>query len=134
MSNLEEWVKMQKNLLTVMKERGVKSDATDRLDLILDSRFAFQHMMRTLKAFDQWLQDPLVIKHMPREMLEDVQRTSWSILQQLLELDVRHTSQFKDLISKMKDKNELDPIIWLRQNTEEQNQQQGNRRNPFTMI
>ena len=73
-SNLDEWIKMQKNLLKIMEQREGREIARDmdRLDLILDSRYAFQQMMRTIKAFDQWLQDPLVIKHMPKDMLEDV--------------------------------------------------------------
>lgn len=102
-SNLDEWIKMQKNLLATIKDMEKKEETMeeDRLDLILASRVAFQHMMRTLKAFDQWLQDPMIIKHMPREMLEDVKKTSWAILQQLLELDVRHTSQAKELITKL---------------------------------
>ncbi|BCU68265.1 hypothetical protein HS7_17020 [Sulfolobales archaeon HS-7] len=133
-SNLDEWIKVQKNLLELIKQRGDKEEGGDRLDLILDSRYAFQHMMRTLKAFDQWLQDPLVIKHMPKEMLIDVQKTSWSILLQLLELDIRHTSQFKDIITKLKDSDQLDPLIWIKQ-PEEQNQGQSTgRRNTFPMI
>lgn len=83
--NLDEWIKLQKNLLSTLKdmEKKEKTEDMDRLDLILASRTAFQHMMRTLKAFDQWLQDPMVIKHMPREMLEDVKNTSWELLQRL---------------------------------------------------
>jgi hypothetical protein len=131
-SNLDEWIKMQKNLLKIMEQREGREIARDmdRLDLILDSRYAFQQMMRTIKAFDQWLQDPLVIKHMPKDMLEDVQKTSWQILKLLLELDVRHTSQFRELINKLKDSGQLDPLIWIRQPEE----QQSGRRNTFTMM
>jgi len=131
-SNLDEWIKMQKNLLKIMEQREGREIARDmdRLDLILDSRYAFQQMMRTIKAFDQWLQDPLVIKHMPKDMLEDVQKTSWQILKLLLELDVRHTSQFRELINKLKDSGQLDPLIWISQPEE----QQSGRRNTFTMM
>ncbi|AWR99264.1 DUF2153 domain-containing protein [Metallosphaera hakonensis] len=133
-SNLDEWIKMQKNLLATIKDMEKKEEGAeeDRLDLILASRVAFQHMMRTLKAFDQWLQDPMIIKHMPREMLEDVKRTSWAILEQLLELDVRHTSQAKELITKLGKEGKLDPLIWSRPPVEEQTNQP--RRGTFTTM
>ncbi|AWR94355.1 DUF2153 domain-containing protein [Acidianus brierleyi] len=131
-SNLDEWIKMQKNLLATLKDMQKQDQAMDRLDLILASRVAFQHMMRTIKAFDQWLQDPMVIKHMPKEMLEDVKRTSWGILEQLLELDIRHTSEARDLITKLGKEGKLDPLIWSRPLLEEQ-QNQG-RRGTFTTM
>jgi len=123
---------MQKNLLATLKDMQKQDQAMDRLDLILASRVAFQHMMRTIKAFDQWLQDPMVIKHMPKEMLEDVKRTSWGILEQLLELDIRHTSEARDLITKLGKEGKLDPLIWSRPLLEEQ-QNQG-RRGTFTTM
>lgn len=116
LTNLDEWIKMQKNLLNMIKEleKRYSSESEDRLDLILATRTAFQHIIRTIKAFDQWLQDPMVIKHMPKEMLEDVRKTSWMLLQQLLELDIRHTSQFKEIILKLSKEGKLDPLIWTR--------------------
>ncbi|BCU70406.1 DUF2153 domain-containing protein [Stygiolobus caldivivus] len=132
LSNLDEWIKMQKNLLNTVKEMEKKYQAgdVDRLDLILATRVAFQHIMRTIKAFDQWLQDPQIIRHMPKEMLEDVMKTTWSLLETLLELDIRHTSEFRDLVLKLSKEGKLDPLIWNRPLTEE-NQQQPNRRGNF---
>ncbi|BAK54207.1 MULTISPECIES: DUF2153 domain-containing protein [Sulfolobaceae] len=132
LSNLDEWIKMQKNLLETLKELEKKYEAgdTDRLDLILATRVAFQHIMRTVKAFDQWLQDPQIIKHMPKEMLEDVMRTTWNILETLLELDIRHTSQFRELVVKLSKEGKLDPLIWNRPLNEEQQTTQ-NRRGTF---
>lgn len=132
--NLDEWIKLQKNLLATLKDMEKKepTENMDRLDLILASRTAFQHMMRTLKAFDQWLQDPMVIKHMPREMLEDVKNTSWELLQRLLELDIRHTSQFREMIAKMSKEGKLDPLIWTRPAGEEY--QERERRGPLSTI
>lgn len=132
-SNLDEWIKMQKNLLATLKDMEKQDKDLDRLDLILESRVAFQHMMRTIKAFDQWLQDPMVIRHMPKEMLEDVKRTSWQILRELLELDIRHTSEAKELITKLGKEGKLDPLIWSRPLFEEQ-QAQSSRRGTFTTM
>jgi hypothetical protein len=135
LNNLDEWIKMQKNLLATLKEMEVKQSTSDmdRLDLVLASRTAFQHMIRTLKAFDQWLQDPMVIKHMPEEMLQDVKNNSWKLLEQLLELDIRHTSQFRELINKLGKDGKLDPLIWARVVAEESQQTQ-ERRSPLSTI
>ncbi|WP_420856766.1 DUF2153 domain-containing protein [Sulfuracidifex metallicus] len=135
LNNLDEWIKMQKNLLATLKEMEVKQSTSDmdRLDLVLASRTAFQHMIRTLKAFDQWLQDPMVIKHMPEEMLQDVKNNSWKLLEQLLELDIRHTSQFRELITKLGKDGKLDPLIWARVVAEESQQTQ-ERRSPLSTI
>lgn len=123
-NNLDEWIKMQKNLLMTVKEmeKKINSEEMDRLDMILETRTAFQHIMRTIKAFDQWLQDPMVIKHMPKEMLEDVLKTVWFIFETLLELDIRHTSQFRDLVVKLDKEGKLDPLIWNRPLVNEENQ------------
>lgn len=112
--NLNEWIANQQKLLDMLKEIESKEDITqtDRLDLIIETRVAFQHIMRTIQAFDQWLQNPAVIRHMPREMLEDTRKTVWESLKALLELDIRHTSQFRDLIVELSNKGKLDPLVW----------------------
>lgn len=123
---------MQKNLLNTVREMEKKYESgdIDRLDLILATRVAFQHIMRTIKAFDQWLQDPQIIRHMPKEMLEDVMKTTWKLLETLLELDIRHTSEFRDLVIKLSKEGKLDPLIWNRPLSDE-NQQQTSRRGSF---
>ncbi|AAY80174.1 hypothetical protein ATY89_02385 [Sulfolobus acidocaldarius] len=120
---------MQKNLLATLKEleKKYQNSSSDRLDLILATRVAFQHILRTIKAFDQWLQDPQIIKHMPKEMLEDVMKTTWELLENLLELDIRHTSEFKDLVVKLSKEGKLDPLIWSRPVEEGQQPQQTRR-------
>ncbi|MCQ4342862.1 MAG: DUF2153 domain-containing protein [Sulfolobales archaeon] len=134
LANLDEWIKMQKNLLETAKEmeKKLNSEEMDRLDMILETRTAFQHMMRTIKAFDNWLQDPMVLKHMPKEMLEDVLKTVWSMFETLLELDIRHTSQFRELVAKLGKEGKLDPLIWNRPLGLEEGQQ--SRRGPFTTM
>jgi hypothetical protein len=110
-SNLDQWVEAQKLVLSsVLRVEGQLRDA-DRLELILASRMAFRHMIRTLEAFDRWLQDPFIVGHMPREMLEDVQRKAWDLLKQLLELDINHTSQFKEYFAKLAKEGRLNPLL-----------------------
>ncbi len=111
-SHLAEWVKLQKTLLETVKKLNDNIKKGDRLTLIIATRTAFQHMMRTIKAFDQWLQDPFIIEHMPREMLEEVWNNIFDIMLKLLELDIKHTSQFRELILKLAKEDRLNPLLW----------------------
>ncbi|OYT60533.1 MAG: hypothetical protein B6U75_01370 [Desulfurococcales archaeon ex4484_217_1] len=111
-SHLTEWIKLQKTLLETVKKLNDSIKKGDRLTLIIATRTVFQHIMRTIKAFDQWLQDPFILEHMPREMLEEVWDNISDILLKLLELDIEHTSQFRDLIIKLAKEDKLNPLVW----------------------
>lgn len=112
LGNLEEWVKMQKRMLETIRKVEEELKKSDRLDLIVATRTAFQHMMKTIKAFDQWLQDPIIIAHMPREYLVEVQEKVWKILEELLELDITHTSKFRDHMEKLIREGKVNPLLW----------------------
>ncbi|MEM0023203.1 MAG: DUF2153 family protein [Thermofilaceae archaeon] len=111
LTSLEHWVEAQKVILASMAKVEEQLKDADRLELVLATRVAFRHMIRTLEAFDRWLQDPYIIGHMPREMLEDVQRKAWEIMKQLLELDILHTSQFKEYFGKLAKEGKLNPLL-----------------------
>lgn len=110
-TSLEHWVEAQKTILASMSRVEEQLRDADRLELILATRMAFRHMIRTLEAFDRWLQDPFIIGHMPREMLEEVQRKIWEVMKQLLELDVVHTTQFKEYFGKLAKEGRLNPLL-----------------------
>ncbi len=112
--HLSEWVKMQKRVLETIEKVSEELKDADRLSLIIATRTAFQHIMRTIKAFDQWLQDPFVINHMPREMILEVQEKVWKILKEILELDIKHTSEFRDHINKLAREGKLSPLLWTK--------------------
>jgi len=109
--NLDAWVKKQREILESFKKADEKVKEADRLDLIVLSRAAFQHMIKTLSAFDQWLQEPFIISHMPKEMLEDVWKTTKKLLFELLELDIRHTGGFRDYVEKLAREGKLNPVL-----------------------
>ncbi len=111
LANLDQWVETQKTVLASMLKVEEQLKEADRLELILATRMAFRHMIRTLEAFDRWLQDPFIVGHMPREMLEEVQRRAWELLKQLLELDIEHTSQFRDHFAKLAKEGKLNPLL-----------------------
>ncbi len=109
--NLEAWVKKQKEVLESFKKADERLKDADRLDLIVVTRTAFQHMIKTLSAFDQWLQEPFIISHMPKEMLVDVWETTKKLLYELLELDIRHTGGFKEYVEKLAKEGKLNPVL-----------------------
>ncbi len=120
LGNLDEWVKMQKKMLETVKKVEEELKKSDRLDLIVATRTAFQHIMKTIKAFDQWLQDPVIISHMPREYLVEVQERVWRILEELLELDIEHTSKFKEHMEKLIREGKVNPLLWAKPSESEE--------------
>ena len=111
--NLEAWVKRQKEIIESFKKAEKGYEEADRLELIIMARQAFQHMMRTIQAFDQWLQEPMVISHMPREMLVELWSVLRNIFYELLELDIKHTSEFAEHIKKLSEEGRLNPILTI---------------------
>lgn len=115
LSSLSDWIDMQKKALEMFKEIDTDVEKADRLALVLAIRQAFQHMIKTLKAFDQWLNDPFILNYVTKDMLLDVWSTTYKILNELLKLDVRHTQAVKELAEKMIREGKLPPIIELRE-------------------
>ncbi|ABN70379.1 conserved hypothetical protein [Staphylothermus marinus F1] len=111
--NLEAWVKRQQEIKESFMKAEEHYEKLDRLELILLSRQAFQHMLRTIEAFDQWLKEPMVISHMPREMLVDLWTKLRTIFYQLLDLDIEHTSKFNEYIKKLAKEGKLNPILTI---------------------
>ncbi len=108
--NLDEWVRMQKKVLETFRKVEKDVEEGDRLQIILATRAAFQHMMRTIKAFDHWLQDPVIISHVTREMLVEVWQVMFRVLTELLEIDIKHTSEMRQLLEKLAREGKLNPL------------------------
>ncbi|MET1101066.1 MAG: DUF2153 domain-containing protein [Pyrodictiaceae archaeon] len=109
--NLDEWVKTQKKVLETFKTFEKDIEESDRLNIVVATRAAFQHMIRTIKAFDNWLQDPVIISHLPREMLVEVWRVMYEVLEKLLEIDIKHTSEVRGLLEKLAKEGKLNPLV-----------------------
>jgi hypothetical protein len=110
-SSLEKWVRMQEAILKMFENSEEDIANSDRLEIINSTRIAFNHMIRTLKAFDQWLQDPFIATHIPRELLVEVWRETVRALRILLQLDIKHTSEVRQLITEKYYKGTLNPIV-----------------------
>ena len=131
LKQLDEWVKMQKKVLETFRETKQRVDEGDRLELIVATRAAFQHMIRTIKAFDNWLQDPVIIAHVPREMLQEVWDVMYRVLEELLKIDIKHTSDVRDLLEKLAREGKINPLVAAARSSEEE--ETGGRR-PSTMM
>ncbi len=130
--NLEEWVKAQRRVLETFKSYEKSIEEGDRLSLIVATRAAFQHMMRTIKAFDNWLQDPVIIAHLPREMLLEVWKVMMEVLEKLLEIDIKHTSEVRELLEKLAREGKLNPLVASAREHYEEEGEEGRR--PSTMM
>lgn len=112
LKSLTEWVESQKKALEGAKESLKELEGADRLMLILASRNACYHIARTIRGFDSWLQNPMVIGLMPPEMAKEVQEKLYEIMFMLMEFDIKHTSEFVDLLSKLIDEGKLPKILF----------------------
>ena len=112
-NNLTNWVETQKTFLNTVVSMEKDLEKSDRLELVLATRMAFSHMIKTIEAFDRWLQDPFIVGHMPREMLLEVQRNVWDILKRLLELDIEHTAAFRDTLLNLSASGKINPLFFV---------------------
>lgn len=110
-NTLDKWVKMQESVLKTFKEVDSRIASADRLEIVTSTRIAFNHLIRTLKAFDQWLQDPFIVTHIPRDLLLEVWRETLKALEIILALDIRHTSEVKQLIAESYYEGKLNPLV-----------------------
>ncbi|MEM0004276.1 MAG: DUF2153 family protein [Desulfurococcaceae archaeon] len=128
--NLEVWVKRQKEIKELFMKAEENYAEADRLTLVTLSRLAFQHMEKTIEAFDNWLKDPMITTHMPRELLVELWGNLREIFYKLIELDIEHTSKFAEHLKKLESSESVNPLFTLRISREEKE----TRRQPPTPI
>jgi len=121
--NLDSWVKRQSMVKEMFKKAEQNYEELDRLALITLSRLAFQHMEKTIEAFDQWLKDPMITSHMPREMLVELWSRLRNILYELIDLDMDHTSKFSEHLKKLAEEDAINPLFVF-----EKDEKEGRRR------
>ncbi len=134
-SNLDEWIKMQKRMLEAFKQLNDEIvSGGDRLQIVLATRAVFQHMIKTLRAFDQWLQDPIILSSLDRSSLEQVWKAMYDIAVKLLELDISHTSSFRDMATAMIREGKLTPLMALRLGTQPATEEGEKERRPIVTM
>ncbi|MCE4608036.1 MAG: DUF2153 domain-containing protein [Caldisphaeraceae archaeon] len=126
LKNLDRWIGMQESVLESFTKNYSRVRESDRLDIIVHTRIAFNHIIRTLKAFDDWLQDPFITTNAPKESLVKVWDQTVNILQEILKMDIGHTSQMRDTLEKLSKEGKLNPIIIrFREGPESRNEGRG---------
>ncbi|MEM0084615.1 MAG: DUF2153 family protein [Candidatus Methanomethylicia archaeon] len=121
--NIESWVNSQKRFLEYVKKSEGELEAADRLSLIIAARAACSQIARTIKGFDAWLQNPLIIGLMPLEMVKEVQEKLWSIMKIITEFDIQHTEKYGEYLKKVIEQGKIIPPLPLEEE-EQQPQQQ----------
>lgn len=130
LNSLSEWIEMQKATIETFKEINSSISEADRLTLVLLIRKAFDHIMKTVREFDKWLENPLVLSYIDKEMLQEVWGGVFKLLVELLELDIKHTASVRDNAIKMLKSGKLPPVImeFRRARTEEEETREAVRR------
>jgi hypothetical protein len=132
LANLDEWVKMQKRALEAFKQLNEEIlSGGDRLQIVLATRAVFQHMIKTLRAFDQWLQDPVILSSLGKDDLAAVWKAAYDIAVKLLELDISHTSSFRELAASMIKEGKMTPLMALKLGTPQLGEEERERRPPI---
>lgn len=112
LKNLMLWVLEQKKAIDTLRKSEKDIEKADRLMQILAARVACTYIMRTIKGFESWLQDPLVIGLMPEEMVREMRAKLWKIMYELMEYDIKHTSEYHDYLKKVYEERKM-PLILL---------------------
>ncbi|RLF25187.1 MAG: DUF2153 domain-containing protein [Thermoprotei archaeon] len=110
--NLSEWVEEQKKILRALKQSEKELEDADRLMLVLAARVACYHISRTIRGFESWLQNPLVIGLMPTEMVREMQKKLWEIMYTLIEYDIKHTSDYQGYLKKALSEQKLPSLLF----------------------
>jgi len=121
--NLEMWIKRQEEVKNLFGKAEESYENADRLTLITLARLAFHQMERTIEAFDNWLKDPLITVHMPREMLVELWSKLRKILYELIDLDVEHTRKFAEHLKELESKGLINPLFTSRLASNEEKRQ-----------
>ncbi|MEM4904229.1 MAG: DUF2153 family protein [Desulfurococcaceae archaeon] len=129
--NLETWVKRQREVKKMFMKAEEKYKEADMLTLITLSRLAFQHMGKTIEAFDSWLKDPMITTHMPRELLIELWDSLREIFYKLIDLDIEHTSKFAEHLKNLEETNAINPLFTIRPSREEK---EGRRQPPTPVL
>ncbi len=95
---LRRWIDMQKGMIEFIEELRERLDSMDRLEALVYSRLLFQHLEKTVHAFDEWLQDPLIATIIPEQEMKRVLSTLLEAARAILELDVTHTERVRTLL------------------------------------
>ncbi len=108
---LNAWIEDQKKFLEYTKMSMKELEKADRLTLVIAARTACSQILRTIRGFDGWLQNPVVIGLMPYEMIREVQQKLWEIMIEVTNFDIKHTSEYRDYLKKVLEEGKVLPAF-----------------------
>ncbi|HDO20651.1 MAG: DUF2153 domain-containing protein [archaeon GB-1845-036] len=111
LKNIEAWIEGQKRFLEYSRKSEEILKNADRLSLMIAARTACSQIIKTIKGFDAWLQNPLVIGLMPHKMLKEVQEQLWRIMYELTLFDIEHTGKYKEHLKKIIEEGKILPPL-----------------------
>jgi len=113
-NRLDNWVREQKRIIEEFKKYGEYAQSTnDRLTLLLSSQAMLAYIERTLKDFESWLSNPMITSLMPIEMLKKLEERLRQIATEFIEIDIEHSSEYRDMLTKLRDKDLIPEILKL---------------------
>ncbi len=108
---LNAWIEDQRRFLEYTKISLKELERADRLTLVIAARTACSQILRTIKGFEGWLQNPVVIGLMPYEMIKEVQKKLWEIMIEVTNFDIKHTSEYRDYLKKVIEEGRVLPTL-----------------------
>ncbi len=107
-------MEMQRATLEFLETLKSRLDEMDRLEMVVYARLIFQHLEKTVKAFDEWLQDPFIATIIPKEEMARVLAETIEAAERILKLDITHTDYVRGLVEQAASQG-THPLLRMRQ-------------------
>lgn len=108
---LERSLETQRELKRALEEGFKSVDKTDRLSLLLSAQLACMYIEQNLYELEKWLQSSQVMSLMPRDLLKRFSEEILKIAEELIEFDIKHTSEYRNYMYKLLRENKLPKIF-----------------------
>jgi len=113
MERLDQWVKEQERQVKELESHGEAMKAADRLALLYSAQAMLNYIARVLKDFESWLSNPVVTSVMPEDMLRRLEAMLREVAVKFIQVDIAHTSEYRDLLSKFAKEGKVPSILML---------------------
>jgi len=110
---LEQWLEDQKRVIAELDNHGKAMSTSDRYDLLLSAQAMLGYIARILKDFESWLSNPLITSAMPLDMLRRLEEMLRNVAKQFIEVDIAHTSEYKELLERFASEGKVPEIMML---------------------
>jgi len=113
MERLDHWVKEQERQVKELESHGEAMKTADRLALLYSAQAMLNYIARVLKDFESWLSNPVVTSIMPEDMLRRLEAMLREVAIKFIQVDIAHTSEYRDLLSKFAKEGKVPSILML---------------------